>query len=178
MRRWAAIVVAALLVGGCGIPLQASPEEIDVRVRTPPASPAEGSIGPGETAIYLVRDDTLVPVRREGGTDPETLIGLLLGGPSADEEQSGMRSAIPPNTLLRNVSRTGENVTVDLSRAFASFGGQEEILAVAQVVLTLTAAGVAGVSLELESEATPIPLPNGLLVIEPVGFADYAELIG
>lgn len=178
MNRFAPWVVVLAFVAGCGIPLQTTPDTIDVEVRSPAASPPAAGIGPGETAIYLVMDDALVPVRRDGVVDIEGLIGLLLAGPSAAEEQAGMRSAIPPNTALRSTEVTGNDIVVDLSRAFASFGGQEEILAVAQVVLTLTTAGLEGVLLELESEATPIPLQNGLLVTEPVGFDDYSALIG
>lgn len=174
LTRW---MMVAVVVTACGVPLQATPDTIDAVVRPPAEAATVGSIGPGETAIYLVMDDSLVPVRRDGADDYEGLVGLLLGGPTPAEEQGGMRSAIPPSTDLHGVSVTGNDVVVDLSRAFASFGGREEILAVAQVVLTLTSAGADRVSLELDARTTPILLPNGSLATDPVGFDDYSELI-
>ncbi len=75
------------------------------------------------------------------------------------------------------VEGTQRSAVVDVSRQFAEIGGEEEILAIAQIVLTLTVKSVDRVSIELEGTPVAIPLPDGALATAPVGFSDYAALI-
>ena len=62
-------------------------------------------------------------------------------------------------------------------------GGREEILASAQLVLTLTATGVDRVAIHLEGLPVALPLPDGVLwtdqviLTDPVTFTDYQVLV-
>ncbi len=177
MRRFLLFLAVAVVVAGCGIPLQDAPDAIDVAVRPVTPPPVDDTVDRSGGTIYLVGDGGLVTVDRERSTDAAALMALLFSGPTPVEEQSGLRSAIPPSAMVRDVVVTGRSAVVDVSRPFAAIGGQEEILAVAQIVLTLTTDLVDVVTIELEGAPVAIPLPDGVLATVPVGFADYAELI-
>jgi spore germination protein GerM len=80
-------------------------------------------------------------------------------------------------TRLLSVRVQSGVATIDLSGDFAGIGGQEQILALAQLVYTATAAqGVLGVRLSLDSKAVEVPRGDGTLSQEPLGPADYAGL--
>jgi len=60
-----------------------------------------------------------------------------------------------------------------------AIGGQEQILALAQVVLTATSvAGVADVRFTLEDQPVDIPRGDGTLSSGPLTTRDYASLRG
>jgi spore germination protein GerM len=89
-----------------------------------------------------------------------------------------MRTAISPQAELRSAVLDGDTAVVDLSAAFVEVGGQEQILAVAQVVLTATAVpGVGRVRILLEGQAVEIPRADGTLSSESLGAADYERLL-
>jgi hypothetical protein len=177
MKRLLFGLTVVIIVAGCGIPLQDAPEAIDVAVRpvVPPA--VDDTASPSGGTIYLVGERGLVAVDRERSTDVEALLALLFLGPTPAEEQIGLRSAIPPSAMVRDVVVDGRSAVVDVSQPFAAVGGEEEILAVAQIVLTLTTDLADLVTIELEGTPVAIPLPDGVLATLPVGFGDYVDLI-
>ena len=177
MRRLLVCGLLGILLGACGIPLQGEPEAIDIQLRSVGTPAVTDTLGPADGTIYLVRGGGLVAVDRELSTDPAALMALLFRGPTTAEEQGGLRSAIPQSSTVRTVEVTGRSAVVDVSRQFAEIGGEEEILAIAQIVLTLTVKSADRVSIELEGTPVAIPLPDGALATAPVGFSDYAALI-
>lgn len=177
MRRLLLGLSVAVAVAGCGIPLQEAPEAIEVAVRPVTPRPVDDTGSRVGGTIYLVGERGLVAVDRERTADAEAAMALLFRGPTPAEEQSGLRSAIPPSAVVRDVAVTGRSAVVDVSQPFAAVGGEEEILAVAQIVLTLTTDLVDVVAIELDGTPVAVPLPDGVLATAPVGFADYAELI-
>lgn len=180
MRSLRLLIGLVLAVTACGIPIDAEPEVVDVEVDDSPVSP--GPI-PGDLAavsMYLISDETLVRVTRDL-PDPQSLeaiLGSLLEGVTEPEERSNLRSSIPTATRVLRIEREGNLARIDLSREFAAVGGGEEILAVAQIVLTATSVdGIDLVALLLEGVPTDAPVASGALSIEPVSAADYASLI-
>jgi len=93
-------------------------------------------------AVYLLRDGKISPVRRSVEATPavaRAALEALLQGPTSEERASGLVSAIPEGTTLRDVSVADGLATVDLSGVFDGGGGSASMLArVAQVVATLT----------------------------------------
>ena len=88
------------------------------------------------------------------------------GRPSAPRPNSG-----PP------ASRAGRPSSISVA-AFVEVGGQEQILAVAQVVLTATAVpGVERVRFLLEGEAVEVPRADGTLTSDSLQAADYQGLL-
>lgn len=181
--------VAALLCAltlACGIPTDSEPRPLAAdRVPfglldpnpTPSSTPAspEGAV---TMTIYLVMHERLAPVSRDvpppGG--PEQALGELLAGVTREEAATGMRSAIAPATGARPVVVAGE-VRVDLTRAFLIGGTKEQILAVAQIVYTLTALpGLDSVSFTLAGRSVEVPAPDGTLRTGPLRRSDFASV--
>ena len=179
MRRWALAVLVAMLAG-CGIPVDDAPEVFSL-----PDVGAEGDDFPatGELAaapLYLVGAEGLVRVTRDlpDPIDGAALLQSLLSGVTEPEDRSGLSSSIPLGTELTGFDVVDRVATVDLSADFASVGGQQEILAVAQIVLTVTQlADVDGVVFELDGVRTDVPTAEGALATVAVTPDDYESLI-
>lgn len=172
--------VIALLIGACGIPVQAEPEIMDVEL-APPAgdeTPAPGDLA--AVSLYLVGDNSLVHVTRDLPSPPSltSIFQSLLGGVTNEERQANLRTAIPPGTETISITEDGSVLRVDLNSEFAAVGGEEELLAVAQIVLTATSVeGVDRVAFQLEGVPTDVPVASGALSVDPVGAADYESLV-
>lgn len=172
--------VGALLIAACGIPVEAEPEMVDVEL-APPAgneTPAPGELA--EVSLYLVRDNALVHVTRELPSPPSltSIFESLLGTVTDEERQANLRTAIPPGTATISLTEDGSVLRIDLNSEFAAVGGEEEILAVAQIVLTATSVeGVDQVAFHLEGVPTDVPVASGALSEDPVGAADYESLV-
>jgi len=176
----AAVAFAAVSIAACGIPLDAQPETIDVEAVDSPENggPVLGDLS--SVSMYLIRDEVLVPVTRDlpSPPSPEGALGSLLDGVTEPEQRANLRTAIPPGTSVIDITADGRVLLVDLSREFASVGGEEEILAVAQIVLTATSIqGVDLVALHLEGLPTNAPVASGALSDDPVGASDYESLV-
>ena len=177
-------LLVALLAPGCGISAGA-PETLPggvVAPAVPPSAPEVPATGPPRTLrsvrIFLVSGPQLVDVLRSAPAPGlEATLRLLLEGPTAAEIAAGIRSAIAPGTELRSARVEAGSAVVDLSRTFVDLGGEEQILAVAQMVLTVTAVpGIDRVRFSLDGEALEVPRPDGTLVPGPLTAGDYAAL--
>lgn len=184
-----ALAVLATVGAGCGIPEDRAPTLMPGGVVTPPLAPSEpdppGTSGAPpapdtRASVYLVQGQQLVKVERSTGRDDlPGVLGRLLAGPKEAEFAAGIRTAISPQALLRSVRLDGDTAIVDLSAAFVEVGGEEQILAVAQIVLTATAvAGVGRVRFLLEGQAVEIPRADGTLTSEALRAEDYEGLLG
>lgn len=187
------VALCALLVasGACSIAPQDSPQTL----RPPADAPAAGldPSGPGTSAeqvdvratVYFVTDtDELVavarqiPVAGDAGEQLGAVLASLIDGPSDDDTDAGLRSAVPPTTSVRSVVVDESVATIDLSSDFASIGGPDELLAVGQFGLTATTfPGVRAVRLRLEGAPIDIPLPDGALTDEPVTLGQFSSLL-
>lgn len=188
MKRLAAAAVAlAVLAVGCGIATDDEPRALP-RADVPfdllaPSTTTVSSTTPvavtTEVPVYLIGTGRLKVVRRLVESPPSLFraIESLLAGPTAEEAGTGLRSAVTNQTRLLSVRVQSGVATIDLSGEFAAIGGQEQILALAQLVYTATAAqGVLGVRLSLDGKAVEVPRGDGTLTQEPLDPADYAGL--
>ena len=170
----------ALVVAACGIPLDAEPETVTVDAAGSPDVPDEFSGDLAAVTIYLVSDEALVRVTRDlpEGANLQSILESLLGRVTLPEERSNLRSSISAGTELIGVDQEQNVAHIDLSSDFAVVGGEEEILAVAQIVLTATSVdGIDLVAFQLEGVPTDVPVSSGALSIEPVAAADYTALV-
>lgn len=180
MRQLAMFALAAGLLAACGVPIEAEAERLDIEFDQPVEIEELEPEDLAAVSVYLVRDDRLVHVTRDLPlpTSVEDTLQSLLGGASVPEERANLRTAIPSATTLLGVDLDSTEATIDLSREFASVGGEEEILAVAQIVLTVTSfEGVERVVFELEGVTTDVHLVNGALSERPVEADDYIALL-
>jgi len=186
--RWCGVgVLAAMLAGACGVPHDARPTVLPGGVVNPVLAAGNGEseapqpvgVPRHQAAVYLVQAEHLVRVYRSAEpSDLNGVMSVLLRGATGEEFAAGLRSAISPQTVLLSDRVDGDTAVVDLSGAFVEVGGQEQIFAVAQIVLTATAVpGVAQVRFLLNGEAVEVPRADGTLTSETLRAADYQPLL-
>ncbi|WP_432496563.1 GerMN domain-containing protein [Kineococcus auxinigenes] len=176
-RRTAAAAVAALVaaLGGCGVSTQEGPTSVALPVASAPTS-AGSSSGAFVLQVYFVRDDRLVAVpRRTATATPQTALDQLVRGPRRSEVADEVRTAVAPQDLVATPAPTG-GVVVAAGRDFTNVGGANQLLAVAQLVWTLTELrGVERVRFTVEGEQVEVPTDAGL-THDPVDRDDYASV--
>ena len=185
MRRLTALAAIVLLAPACGRPgvrIVAEEELPEDIYGSPLPSPTATVELPDSGVVYLVRGGRLVPktVRLPGEgvaqSLPAALLVALFTGP---EEDQRVNSAIPPGTLLNEVTVDGELATVDVTAAFEQ-GAEEDVLAlrVAQVVYTLTepATEISRVEILINGESKLIPGGDeGQSLQRPLTREDYSR---
>lgn len=180
-RRWPALLLAAsVLFGACGITIEDEPVTLEgsrLPIDTVPDEPDDGT--DGGSVVYLVAGDRLQPVRRSKQASVLATIDVLLEGPRAAEVEAGLRSAIPAGTTVLAVRREDGITRVDLSESFTGIVGEEALLALAQLVFTVSAATSSdGVAFSIEGEPVPVALEDGEVTSDPVRPEDYDDLLG
>lgn len=187
-RGWLAVVVApAVLAVACGVPTDHQPRPIPAdRVpfglldREPtPSTPARAPAGATGTTVFLVANERLVPAVRDiaGPVSPEKALQALLAGVTAQEAATGVRTAIGPGTGATTTAVAGSEVRVDLTRAFLTGGTKDQILAVAQIVYTLTEPpGLDSVAFTLAGRAVEVPSADGTVRDGPLQRGDFASV--
>lgn len=137
--------------------------------------------------LYFIREDGLVPLASDVAvpTDAQTVLDRLAAGPPVE---TGLRSVVvDPLTgtaLVSVFTPTGDtdlptaSVTIAVANAFSSLPPTEQVLLLGQVVLSLSSAGFATVSV-VDAAGAPlaVPLPDGRLLDRPATALDYASLI-
>jgi hypothetical protein len=190
LRRWAAtaLVAGAGFVSGCGVgpenepqalPAREVPYGLLVRGAAPRASAPPG-FPTAEVKVYLEgSDQRLVGVETpvEYPATIRSALYALARGPTAGQSERGLvspASAVGP--FGAGPVRQGV-VTVELPVSFENLGGQDQTVAAAQIVFTVTAfPGVNGVVFRLGGEAAQVPNDQGKLVSGPLTRQDYSTL--
>jgi len=176
--------LAVALLAGCGLPAEGAAREI-----TPPSNaaralasraPAIVDQGPVPQTLFLVRDDRLVPVIRYVRAAP-TLDGLLqdlVEGPTEAEGDIGLTSALLGIDVVTGIDLVDGGAVVHLAAALPGTGRNDEVLAYAQIVCTLTTRPeVSTVSFSRGGALTGVPRADGSLSDAPLSAADYQELL-
>jgi spore germination protein GerM len=122
--------------------------------------------------IYLLNSDNdLVPLHRvvQVPAPLSSIIAAMLGGPTQNEENDNLYTAIPSDVSLISVT-PGAVVTVNFNGSFGQITGADAELAVAQVVATVAAQSKPGTSVLFEIDGQPIsvPISSGAQVSGPV----------
>lgn len=181
--RTAAAVAVALALVGCGVPLEeqavATPADaLPYALQNPPTSRVL-TAQLNNAVIYLVADDQLVGVQRSV-TEPEDLEQLMteLTEPLSDAERTAsLRRALSDGDLIGEVSENLGLASVELTTSFDRMPLREQILALGQVVFTLTELDeIDRVRFVRNGERLAIPTDNGQLVDTPVSRRNYANL--
>jgi spore germination protein GerM len=188
-RRFALGLAAVLAVvgAGCGIPSDeraavASPGSVpfDLLGQAPSATATTLPIAPTEKAtIFLVQGERLAPVQRElpAPVSVEAVLETLAAGPTATEVQLGLRTALLAPGLMRSGGVSGGIATIDLGQPFTEIAGRDQIVALAQIVSTVTGLpGVGRATFTLDGNATGVLRGDGAVTTESVSRDDYATL--
>jgi len=186
VRRAVAVFVAGLLLCGCAIGAESSAHVVDPKlVPRGLLSPASTSPAPSVQAtkdnitIFLELGAHLLAANRMV-RPPVTLahvLRVLERGPTTSEETGGIQSplsAVGPIILRSLVNGTA---SVGLPIDFTDLGGEDQILAAAQLVYTVTAfPGVDRVAVFVNGQAAAVPTANGSLSQGPLLRSDYSIL--
>ncbi|MEO6627092.1 MAG: GerMN domain-containing protein [Aquihabitans sp.] len=187
--RWAAgralagLIAVCLFSAGCGV----RPES-DAH-RTPPADvpfglledPADATAAAPEAqtvTVFLFRDKHLIPVERTApkGTGLADIADLVALGPTQDERSLGLVSSLPTGQIA-SIKAVRGVAQVDLSDTFADLRSRDQILAIAQLVFSLTARpGIGRVSFTLDGAATEVPRSDGALTTDALAREDFEAL--
>ncbi|MDP5181781.1 GerMN domain-containing protein [Blastococcus sp. BMG 814] len=170
MRALAVVLCLLAVLTGCGVEPQPEPERVAVPTATPgTATPRPGDAGP-EVVVFFVRGAALAPVPRATTTvTPGSAVALLATGPTRAEVIGGLRTAVAPQSIVADEGLPGGITAVSVTEEFAGITGGNQLLAVAQVVWTLTELpGTTRVRFLIEGSPLEVPTDDGLSD-EPVG---------
>lgn len=184
-RRVVAMCLLLTALHGCGIPVEDRarplagrevPSSLPNRVAPPTSRLGDPSLALAE--LFFVRDSRLAPVRREAPATPsvEDTLAALMRGPTSMERSDGLRTALVGPVQLAGLEAPGVPV-VDVAESFAQIEGEEEILALAQLVFTLTGVPeVDGVAFALSGRVVEVPTGDGTLKSGPLSRQDFAAV--
>jgi spore germination protein GerM len=188
-RGWALLAVA--LLPACGFGAQGIDHPVDdddvpydllapsTTTTTSAPPPATTTTLAWRTNLWFVRGDHLEPVTRQLRIQPAVPLVLtqLLRGPAAADPAS-VRTALEPDDASAADEPTGGALTVDLGADFGTRPSSEQILALGQLVFTVTEVpGVGRVIFRIDGAELDVPLPNGQLAAGSVSRDDYASLV-
>lgn len=178
-RRWVTALAGVTAVGalaGCGVPVDDRPHAITPGEFAVGGSPASSTSSTSVVIVealrlWYVQDDLLVSVRRAVANEVNASIALseLLRGPTESERATDIRSAIVDTTAVIDASVVGGVAIVRLARAFRELPARDQLLAIGQLVLTMT--DVRGVGLArfvIDGERVAVPQPDGVATAQDV----------
>ncbi len=172
-----ALLAAAVLVVGCGVRPMDQPEPVTTAA---PAPTREGSdsrpAGPRLT-VFFVRGADLAPVeRRTRATTTAAALDQLVEGPTRAEVGTGIRTALAPEVVGVDEVLPDGLATVSVTRGFTGITGGNQLLAVAQIVWTLTDLPTV-TTVRFVVDGTPVEVPtDGGLTDRAVGRDDYRSV--
>lgn len=187
MVRILVCLLAGLVLVSCGVPVERGPAPIGTaampsrmqHVSEPTAVRLTATPGRAIVRVGFVRDGRLVTLVRDASSGPRlrTLIRELLAGPTAVEQANRITSALPQGLILTVADVRGSRVVLELSGETDGRSATENVLAVAQIVLSVTAVPtVHEVTFSRGGRPAEALLPDGTLTIQPLTEADYAPL--
>ena len=192
-RAWRVLGLAALSVtAACGVPTQNAPQVI-AKAQVPfhlldPEAPTTTTVttpSPAFTVpvlVYLVNPTSQYLVSSQRLVAPpaqlSAVLDALLAGPTASELALGVQTAFSSGVRVLSAGVSGGVATVNFNSAFGDITGPEQILAVAQVVFTVTSqlTPETGVTFEIGGTPTNVPVATGAQVPGPVHLLQYAAL--
>lgn len=191
-RWWPCVAIVGLALAGCALPVDDHARALDAEklpaalaatssptttVALPGGSPSTTQRQSTPDRVWFIAGDQLQSVPREVFGSPSGLIDALLAGPSPEEvDGSGLRSAIPEAAIISTDIRGGV-ATLDLDPSFVAIPTGDQILAVGQLVLTLTGLpGVGQVRFAVDGTAVRVPRADGSQVDAAVSREDYLPL--
>lgn len=183
-RCWFALFGIVIVVAGCAIQPESSPNDLPQERQDVFGEPDTGDEAAGSNRIYLLApDDPEEPQRLRSvlrGVPPRAteILESLFAGPNVEEREAQLDTAIPADAALLDAQTTGRQLTVDVNDVFGELTPDGLRLAVAQIVITATGIeGINAVRLRIDGEPRVWPLGNGELTDGPLTAFDYPGLV-
>lgn len=184
-RLLALVLLLGLAVAACGVSSQDSASKTPTKdvpfglLDKNRGAAAGNPSGNRDVVIFLTMDGRLIRALRKvrAPVDMDALLDVLKNGPTRAELAAGTRSAVPDDETFRSVALAGGTAVVDLSKPFNPRLSTDQLLALAQIVYTMTSRpGVGQVQFTLNDQSIEIPVVNGTVTSSPVSRDDYASL--
>jgi hypothetical protein len=175
--RVVGLLVAALLLTGCGVRPEDRPEPVTTAA-APSLNTGNGSPAAGpRLTVFFVRGAVLAPVeRRTDATTTAAALDHLVEGPTRAEVRTGIRTALPPEVVGVDEVLPDGVAVVSVTRGFTGITGGNQLLAVAQIVWTLTDLPTV-TTVRFVVEGAPVEVPtDGGLADRAVGRDDYRSV--
>lgn len=175
-------ILAAALLGGCGVPLQHSAAPLPSG-----ALPSQRVASPsplGRTMlVYFVNGRVLTPVKEiVVDRSANGIMSVLAAGPPPDRAAELRTLLLDPLTgapmlAVAAISPAGL-VTFSSTPAFTQLPATDQVLLLGQIALSLEEIGSTSISVT-DSAGAPLalPLPDGRALIGPATAADYRSLV-
>ena len=175
------------VAAGCGIPPDdraslAQPGSVpyDLLGDSPAATATTQLSSQTEKAtLFLVQGERLAPVQRDlpAPVSVQSVLEALSAGPTPTEVQLGLRTALLAPGLVESGGVQGGIATIDLGQPFTEIAGRDQIVALAQIVSTVTGLpGVGRAAFTLDGQPVGILRGDGAVTTESVSRDDYATL--
>ena len=181
-RRVGWLAAGLLWLAACGVPADPGPrsipaEEVPFGLLGTTTTATTRPAPTARAAVFLVEGDRLTPVRRQvpAPATPAAVLAAVAAGPTPQEANAGLRTALVTEATLAQL--TAGTATVRLDRDFVAADLREQVLALAQLVYTVTELpGVGGVQFTLDGRPAEIPTAAGPLKTGAAGRADFAAV--
>jgi hypothetical protein len=182
----AACLLASVTTIGCGVRAQDAPRmadsdsvpfrllQRDVTTLVPPL----GTQTTETVSLCFIDAEHLAVVGQQldAPASPIAVMRALAEPPTSGSPS--LRTAVGPPSLVLDVQVGGGVAQVDLDPALATLGGTNQLLAIGQIVCTLTARpGIGQVAFTIAASPVDVPRGDGSLTANPVSRDDYAELV-
>jgi hypothetical protein len=174
-------MAVVVLAAGCGAPSARGPVTVaDDRVpfgllRDEPATTTTTTPAGDLVGLCLVGADGLLhQVSARVDLEPGPIAALQ----ALSDARDGLTTAVPDPAPVRTVDVVGGVAAVDLAASFGQLSTEQQRLAIAQTVCTLTSLpGVGQVRFTLAGTPIDVPDGTGALLPGPVARDDYAVLL-
>lgn len=188
-RRALAVLLVGWCMAGCGLSAQEQAtsrpdDEVPFSLLDADAEPSAPVTAPGTATVPVqlcFHDGTAVVIVERALEPPVRLLeaARALARPGAANGPENLRSAVAEPGFVQDAILTGGVAAVDLATSFVSLGADQQLLAIAQIVCTLTAQpGVGQVAFSLDGAPIEVPRPDGSIAPGPVARDDYAAMTG
>lgn len=173
-----AVLVAAVVLTGCGFPVDDAPRALNVTTTTAAESQqatAEGGTGTAYL-FYLLNNELTAVAVETTSRRPADVLRMLIEN-TAMTTSPNATSQIPQGTRLIDTALENGRLIVNISSEFDNLVGSGRVQALAQIVLTATdLTGVSTVALQIEGADVQIfsPLAGDTAV---VSVCDFFELL-
>ncbi|MGA0879047.1 MAG: GerMN domain-containing protein [Ilumatobacteraceae bacterium] len=184
-RGCAGILAATVVLTACSFGAESAPRTIPDRQR------GKLSVGfgspqslDGEVRLFLPRLDIDNGTRLGSVARPldvsdvdvlvRELIRTLVVGPTGDERALGFGTAIPQDTQLLDVSPAASRITINLTGSIASLPTEQLVVALAQIVYTMSEGFFAReVIVKVDGQTLSWPREDGTFTEDPLTVFDY-----
>lgn len=176
------LLVAAIVLGACGVSSQSKAVRIEpenVPFGLLEDQPTTTAVAAGkDVQVYLVSEDRLILVDRSVAADAglEDLLIQVIAGPTEVEQTLGITTAVPSGSVA-SVDASRGIAEVDLTSSFGDIRSGDQILALGQIVYTLTGQpGIGGVRFTIDGEPVTLPLSDGDQGDDPLSRDDFRPI--